>query len=137
MVAKRRKRLPVLLAGDEEPELFLTRQALAQARVDNEVITLRDVQEVVRYLRCVQEPGLRGRFPPPGMVLLDVARLTRAEIKVIEWIQGEPDWRDTLPVIVLSRSDGPRHRAAAAHVQAQKYSSNPANSAASCVWFRT
>ncbi len=101
----RNKKLPVLLAGDDEPELFLTRQALAQAGVHNEIISLPSLQEVTRYLRCVHEPGLSARFPVPGVLLLDLGLLSLAERELLRFLGRHPDWHETLPVVILSRSE--------------------------------
>ncbi len=121
----RNNKLPVLLAGDDEPEMFLTRQALIQAGVANQLISLRSVQDVVRYLRCVREPGLSCRYPRPSMVLLDIGWFSSAHVEVLRWVAGDREWCDALPVIILSRAEQPQAAAAALHVHAYEYLLKP------------
>jgi CheY-like chemotaxis protein len=96
--------ITILMADDDEEDCELTREALQDARLANQMRFVHDGQELVDYLKR------RGRYadpsvdtPRPGVILLDLnmpkkdGREALAEIKAHEWLRR-------IPIIVLTTS---------------------------------
>jgi two-component system response regulator len=90
----------ILLADDDEDDRLLTRQALRDARLANDVQTVNDGVELLEYLKR------RGRFaqaPRPGLILLDLNMPRMDGREALEQIKQDPDLR-SIPVVVLTTS---------------------------------
>jgi CheY-like chemotaxis protein len=98
------RRVTILLADDDEEDRELTRDALREAHLANEVMFVVDGQDLMDYLRR------EGRYadgsvasPRPGIILLDLnmpkkdGREALAEIKTDELLRR-------IPVVVLTTS---------------------------------
>ncbi len=96
--------ITILMADDDEEDCELTREALQDARLANQMRFVHDGQELVDYLKR------RGRFsdpsvdaPRPGVILLDLnmpkkdGREALAEIKADESLRR-------IPIVVLTTS---------------------------------
>jgi CheY-like chemotaxis protein len=94
---------PILLVDDEEHDVLFMQIALEEARVTNQLCVVRDGQEALRYLKAEGDFADRGKFPLPGLVLLDL-RLPRVPgLEVLKWIRDQEAFRH-LPVIICSSS---------------------------------
>jgi CheY-like chemotaxis protein len=98
------KPITILMADDDEEDCELTREALQDARLANQMKFVHDGQELVDYLKR------RGRYvdssaeaPRPGIILLDLnmpkkdGREALAEIKADETLRR-------IPIVVLTTS---------------------------------
>ncbi len=99
-----RRAVTILMADDDEEDCELTRDALQDARLANEMRFVYDGQELLDYLRR------QGRYadpsvdaPRPGIILLDLnmpkkdGREALAEIKADESLRR-------IPIVVLTTS---------------------------------
>jgi two-component system, response regulator len=95
--------ITILMADDDEEDRELTRDALRDARVTNDIRFVSDGQELVDYLRRVGRYADPDEAPRPGIILLDLnmpkkdGREALAEIKADEQLRG-------IPVVVLTTS---------------------------------
>ena len=99
------KVMPVLLAEDEEDDVFLMKRAFSVVELSNPLVTVPDGQEAIWYLAGEGNYADRSRHPEPCLLLLDLKMPKVNGFEVLEWLQGQPQLRDNLPVIVLSSSD--------------------------------
>lgn len=96
----------ILLADDNENDLELEQRALAQHRLANEIITVRDGAEALDFLYC------RGAFSKrnpadPLVVLLDINMPKLNGLEVLERMKKDPQLR-LIPVVMLTSSrEGP------------------------------
>jgi CheY-like chemotaxis protein len=99
-----RAAVTILMADDDEEDCELTRDALQDARLANEMKFVHDGQELIDYLRRegrYADPSLDA--PRPGIILLDLnmpkkdGREALAEIKADEALRR-------IPIIVLTTS---------------------------------
>lgn len=90
----------ILLVEDNEGDIVLTKEALADAKIKNKVSVSRDGEEAINYLnRAVQYPD--GLFP--DLILLDI-NLPKVDGKeVLHYIKNSPELRK-IPVVMLSTS---------------------------------
>jgi CheY-like chemotaxis protein len=99
-----RRAVTILMADDDEEDCELTRDALQDARLANEMRFVYDGQELIDYLRRegpYADPALDA--PRPGIILLDLnmpkkdGREALAEIKADESLRR-------IPIVVLTTS---------------------------------
>jgi len=99
-----RRSVTILLADDDDEDRELTRDALQDAHLANEMRFVVDGQDLMDYLRregLYEDPSVDA--PRPGIILLDLnmpkkdGREALAEIKADEVLR-------TIPVVVLTTS---------------------------------
>lgn len=113
----------MLLAEDNEDDLFLTQRVLKKAGV-GPAFHVGDGREAVAYLGGEGEFGDRTRHPLPDVVLLDLKMPGMTGHEVLEWIRAQPALRD-LRVCVLTSSDEQRDRDRVAKAGVQGYFVKP------------
>ena len=113
MTSTSERPIQILLVEDSPGDVLLTREALRDARVPNELNVVGDGEEAMRYLRHEGEFADR---PKPDIVLLDLNLPRKDGREVLEEVKSDPELR-RIPVIVLTTSsaDGDVLRAYDAH----------------------
>jgi len=98
---------PILLAEDEQNDVFLIKRAFQKAQLVNPIRVVSDGQEAIQYLRGDGDYADRERFPLPTLVLLDLKMPRMGGFDVISWVRQQPGLK-RLPLVVLTSSrDGP------------------------------
>jgi len=95
--------VPILLAEDDENDIFLMGRAFDRAGIPNPLSVVRNGQEAIDYLAGTGEYAQRDKFPLPGLLLLDLKMPWMDGFDVLNWLRGQPHF-DTLPVVVLTSS---------------------------------
>jgi CheY-like chemotaxis protein len=80
----------ILQVEDEAHDVFLLQHAFNQAGITNPVQVATDGQMAIDYLCGLGKFADRGRFPLPGLVLLDLKLPRRSGREVLEWIRSQP-----------------------------------------------
>lgn len=93
---------PIVLVEDNPKDLELTLLALEQARLANEVITLRDGAEAIDYL-CCRDCWQDREKGNPAVILLDIKLPKVNGLEVLQFIKNDPELRK-VPVVMLSSS---------------------------------
>jgi chemotaxis family two-component system response regulator Rcp1 len=94
------KPIEILLVEDNPGDARLTREALAQSKIKNNLSYARDGEEAMAFLR--RESGFSDA-PTPDMILLDLNLPRRDGREVLEDIKKDPNLRH-IPVVVLTSS---------------------------------
>lgn len=98
---------PILLAEDEQNDVFLIKRAFQKAQLLNPIRVVPDGQEAISYLRGDGHYADRESFPLPTLVLLDLKMPRLGGFDVISWVRQQPGLK-RLPLVVLTSSkDGP------------------------------
>ncbi|CAM2883495.1 response regulator [Rariglobus hedericola] len=92
----------VLLAEDNDDDLFLSKRVLAKAGIAP-VFHVADGRQAMDYLAGKGDYADRTRYPLPEVVLLDLKMPEFTGHEVLEWLRAEPALRD-LKVYVLTSS---------------------------------
>jgi CheY-like chemotaxis protein len=92
--------IEVLLVEDDEGDVLITREALAEGKVLNRLHVVNDGVEAVAYLRR-KKP--HARATRPDLILLDLNLPKLHGHQVLEDIKSDADLR-RIPVVVLSTS---------------------------------
>ncbi len=94
----------ILLADDDEEDRELTREAMAEARLNNELRCVADGVELMDYLQRRGEYGEGGRDATrPGIILLDLNMPRMDGREALAAIKNDPALRH-IPVVVLTTS---------------------------------
>lgn len=93
----------ILLAEDDENDIFLMGRAFDRAGIPNPLFVVRNGQEAVDYLAGTGEYSRRDKYPLPGLMLLDLKMPWMDGFDVLKWLRTHPQF-DLLPVVVLTSS---------------------------------
>ncbi len=93
----------ILLAEDDENDIFLMRRAFERAGIPNGLVVVRNGQEAIDYLSGAGKYADREKHPMPGLLLLDLKMPWMDGFDVLKWLRSQSQF-DTLPVVVLTSS---------------------------------
>jgi CheY-like chemotaxis protein len=102
-MSKAARAITILLADDDEDDRLMTRDALREARLHNDLRTVVDGVELLQYLRHEGDYAAPDSAPSPGLLLLDLNMPRMDGREALREIKEDPKLR-TLPVIVLTTS---------------------------------
>lgn len=92
--------IEVLLVEDDEGDVLMTREALAEGKVLNRLSVVNDGVEAVAFLR---QEGAYGEAARPDLILLDLNLPKKDGRQVLEEVKEDENLR-RIPVIVLTTS---------------------------------
>jgi CheY-like chemotaxis protein len=93
--------IEVLLVEDDEGDVLMTREALAEGKVLNRLHVVGDGVEALAFVR---QEGSHADARRPDLILLDLNLPKRDGRQVLEEIKSDPDLR-RIPVVVLTTSE--------------------------------
>jgi CheY-like chemotaxis protein len=100
----RRRPITILLADDDDDDRELTRDALQDSRLANEMRFAVDGQDLMDYLRrdgIYADPSVDA--PRPGLILLDLNMPKKDGREALAEIKADPVLRQ-IPIVVLTTS---------------------------------
>jgi len=112
--------LRILLAEDNDGDVFLVRRALEKNQVAHELIVARNGEEAWKLLEAAADL----QSPPPDLILLDL-NLPRFDGEQILTRLREKETLQHVPIIVLTSSDSQRDRDKAMNLGARIYFRKP------------
>lgn len=95
--------VPILLAEDDENDIFLMGRAFDRANVPNPLFVVHNGREAIDYLGGAGPYAERAKYPLPGLMLLDLKMPWMDGFDVLAWLRTQRQF-DTLPVVVLTSS---------------------------------
>jgi len=101
MMAEAVRPIEVLLVEDDEGDVLMTREALAEGQIVNRLSVAGDGVEALEYLR---RGGRHTDAVRPDLILLDLNLPKRDGRQVLSEIKGDPELR-RIPVVVLTTSE--------------------------------
>jgi len=115
------KPVEILLAEDNPGDVMLTKKALEQGKLANNLHVVTDGVEALEYLR---QEGEYADEPRPDLVLLDLNMPRKDGQDVLEELQDDPDLR-RIPVVVLTSSESEEDIAKSYELNANAYLTKP------------
>jgi len=94
----------ILLAEDDENDIYLMRQAFDTAGIANPIVVVQNGQEAVNYLAGEGDYAEREKHPLPGLMLLDLKMPWMDGFDVLAWLRKQRQF-DGLPVVVMTSSN--------------------------------
>jgi len=96
-------RFNILLAEDDENDVFLLKLAFEKAQIQNRLCVTRDGQEAIDWLTGAGEFSNRAEYPLPCLLILDLKMPRKSGMDVLRWLRQQTVL-NCLPVVVLSSS---------------------------------
>ena len=100
---------PVLVVEDDKHDVRFLERAWRINRIPNPLFVVPHGEACLQYLRHEGEYGDPGRFPQPGIILMDIRMPVMDGIECLRSIRSDPRLK-TLPVIMLTTSKEDRDR---------------------------
>jgi len=93
----------ILMADDDDEDRTMTKEALREARMANELRFVVDGEDLMDYLHQRGAYGDGADAPRPGIILLDLNMPRKDGREALAEIKSDPDLRQ-IPVVVLTTS---------------------------------
>jgi CheY-like chemotaxis protein len=116
----------ILIAEDDENDVFLIKRAFHQAQFDNPLQVVPSGEEAIAYLKGDPPFADREKYPIPALVLLDLKMPRKNGFEVLAWLREHPEF-NPLPVVVLTSSQESADINRAYALGANSYLVKPAN----------
>lgn len=108
---------PILLVDDNPDDLFVLRQRLLRARVENPIQSFEDGEEAMTHLkRLIDDP----KAVKPCVLFLDLRMPRCGGFDVLKWVKAQPGLGG-LRVCIVSTSTLPEDAARAAQLGAERF----------------
>lgn len=93
----------ILMADDDADDRMLTRDALEESRVLNELRFVEDGEELMEYLTRKGKYSNVQDSPRPGLILLDLNMPKKDGREALKEIKSDPNLR-RIPVVIMTTS---------------------------------
>ena len=91
------------MADDDEDDRILTRDAMEESRVLNQLYFVEDGVELIAYLNGTGKYADRDQYPMPGLILLDLNMPKKDGREALREIKSDQRLR-RIPVVILTTS---------------------------------
>jgi CheY-like chemotaxis protein len=95
----------ILLVEDDPNDAEIIQMALRQTGVLNPVTITRNATDAVAYLQGSTPYTDRRKYPPIGILLLDLKLPGMDGFAFLEWLKNQPQFNDMLIVVVSGLDD--------------------------------
>ena len=95
------KPITILMADDDDDDFLLTKKALAESKLLNTLIRVKDGEELLDYL-CGRGPYV-DNHERPGVILLDLNMPRKDGREALREIKADSELRD-IPVVIFTTS---------------------------------
>jgi CheY-like chemotaxis protein len=113
--------IEILLVEDNPGDVRLTREALRDAKVTNNLQVASDGVEAIALLR---KEGEHRHAPRPDLILLDLNLPRKGGREVLEEIKEDPELKH-IPVVILTTSQAEKDILESYHLRANAYVTKP------------
>ena len=91
------------MADDDDDDFLLTKKALKQSKLLNQLVRVKDGEELIDYLRGEGDYKNATDCPRPGVILLDLNMPRKDGREALKEIKSDPEL-SSIPVIVFTTS---------------------------------
>lgn len=98
-----KKPITILMADDDEDDRLLTREALEESKVINNLLCVEDGVELISYLKREGKYADVQQYPWPGIILLDLNMPRKDGREALKELKSDPDLKG-IPVVILTTS---------------------------------
>jgi CheY-like chemotaxis protein len=115
--------ITILMADDDADDRELTREALSESRLLNELHTVNDGAELIQFLRH-EGPYVDKETPRPDLILLDLNMPKVDGREALATLKNDPKLR-SIPVVILTTSRAEEDVARSYDLGANSFISKP------------
>jgi two-component system response regulator len=98
------KPIIILMAEDDPDDRYLTKEALSESRIANELYFVEDGEELMKFLKRIGKYQNPADSPRPGIILLDLNMPKKDGREALKEIKSDDNLKQ-IPVIILTTSD--------------------------------
>ncbi len=95
--------ITILMADDDEDDVLLTVKALKQSKLLNRLISVKDGEELMDYLKRKGAYTSPESSPRPGLILLDLNMPKKDGREALKEIKSDDDLKE-IPIVVFTTS---------------------------------
>jgi len=99
----KRNTILILIAEDDPEDRLLTKEALDESRLANEIAFVENGEELMDYLHGNHPYDDRTKYPLPGLIILDLNMPKKDGREALKEIKADKHLK-SIPVVVLSTS---------------------------------
>jgi len=99
----RKNTILILIAEDDPEDRMLTREALEESRLVNEIAFVENGEELMDYLHGAAPYDDRTKHPLPGLIILDLNMPKKDGREALKEIKADKHLK-SIPVVILSTS---------------------------------
>tara|TARA_R110002167_G_scaffold88122_1_gene237826 strand:- start:716 stop:1183 length:468 start_codon:yes stop_codon:yes gene_type:complete len=103
MIELIKKPVTILMADDDEDDRLLTKEALQESRVLNDLHCVEDGVELIHYLKRQGKYSDEDKYPWPSLILLDLNMPRKDGREALKEIKDDPELK-AIPVVILTTS---------------------------------
>jgi CheY-like chemotaxis protein len=118
--------ITILMADDDEDDRLLTKDALKESRVLNELHCVEDGVELLQYLRREGKFTDKSLYPKPSLILLDLNMPRMDGREALQHIKSDPLLKG-IPVVILTTSQQEEDMIKGYGLGAASYITKPVN----------
>lgn len=118
--------LDILLVEDNDDHIVLTKKALRDAGVVNDIYVVTDGQEALDYMYHTGHYTDETKAPTPGLILLDIKLPKLDGFEVLKKLKTDPKYK-MIPIVMLTTSARDEDIAKGYFHMANSYVTKPVN----------
>ncbi|MFT2090068.1 response regulator [Paraglaciecola sp. 2405UD69-4] len=126
MTEVNKKPITILMADDDEDDRLLTKEALEESRVLNDLHCVEDGEELINYLRREGKYADTKQYPWPSLILLDLNMPRKDGREALKEIKADPNLK-SIPVVILTTSQQEEDMVKGYGLGAASYITKPVN----------
>ena len=93
----------ILLVEDNDDHIELTKRALQDSGMDNEIYVVKDGIDALNFLYNRDRFSDKAKAPRPGLILLDIKLPKMDGFEVLKRVKSDPNLK-SIPIIMLTTS---------------------------------
>jgi CheY-like chemotaxis protein len=93
----------ILMADDDDDDYLLTKKALNESKLLNNVCRVKDGEELLDYLKCRGDYANGQNCGRPGVILLDLNMPRMDGREALKEIKSDPELKE-IPVVIFTTS---------------------------------
>lgn len=118
--------ITILMADDDEDDRLLTKEALEESKVLNNLLCVEDGVELINYLKRQGKYADVNAYPWPGIILLDLNMPRKDGREALKELKADPELK-SIPVVILTTSKQDEDMAKGYGLGAASFITKPVN----------
>lgn len=121
-----KKPITILMADDDEDDRMLTKEALLESKVLNNLHCVEDGVELINYLKREGKYADVDTYPWPSLILLDLNMPRKDGREALKELKADPKLK-SIPVVILTTSQQEEDMAKGYDLGAASFITKPVN----------